>query len=86
MPWQEITVGNEAGAHSLSEQTALRLNEWLRSCIDHEGGHRDCAYFDETLAHLPTRVIDIGTKDDDRAKLLVSSEHEVGKYIALSHC
>lgn len=70
----------------MSEQTVQRLEEWLRSCIDRDGEHIHCPYFNEAQARLPTRVIDVGTEDNGKVKLLVSSEHQVGKYIALSHC
>ncbi|KAF2265195.1 HET-domain-containing protein [Lojkania enalia] len=60
------------------------INEWLNDC-DHNTNHKDCKGFHQT--RLPTRLIDVGTKDSQILRLIETHEDpiETKEYIALSH-
>ncbi|KAK6607704.1 short-chain dehydrogenase [Botrytis cinerea] len=53
--------------------------KWITTCSE---DHDECPDMDDKP--LPTRVIDVGS--DDREPRLVSTNHQMGKFIALSHC
>ncbi|KAH8592308.1 hypothetical protein B0O99DRAFT_674591 [Bisporella sp. PMI_857] len=54
---------------------------WLHKCLTH---HRACAYGDR-ISELPSRVLDVGNKQDRTVSLHVSGEDERGMYCALSY-
>jgi hypothetical protein len=55
------------------------LNEWVRSCNE----THQCLPSTETI--LPTRVIDVGSKDSANVRLFSETQGRSGKYLALSH-
>ncbi|KAH7319131.1 heterokaryon incompatibility protein-domain-containing protein [Rhexocercosporidium sp. MPI-PUGE-AT-0058] len=62
-----------------SVTTLALLNRWLKDC---KTGHKECKRSD-LQAPLPTRVIDVGTKDSD--PFLYTSLGENADYITLSY-
>jgi hypothetical protein len=62
-----------------SERWLPVMKAWLENC---EKNHPACV---AKQAVLPTRVIDVGTWDDDYVKLCIS-EGDCANYLALSHC
>lgn len=58
---------------------------WLEECDNNTSAHRDC--HDLPVTGLPTRLIDVGTKDAPILRLLETAEDKIEntKYIALSH-
>lgn len=78
-PFPEIGEAHEVGLTGISE---LSIN----SCVHAKGKHLKCPFFDETIARLPARVLDLGLNDDITIKPHISREGETGRYLALSHC
>ncbi|KAF7889689.1 uncharacterized protein EAF02_002104 [Botrytis sinoallii] len=62
-----------------SETNFSIARDWIKTCSE---DHDECPDMDEKP--LPTRVIDVGSHD--REPLLVSTNHQMGRFIALSHC
>jgi hypothetical protein len=65
----------------LCVQTIARLQHWIATC---DKDHDNC----KRLANpaLPTRVLDVGTEGASQTVMLVETNGQSGKYIALSHC
>ncbi|KAI0098129.1 hypothetical protein GGR51DRAFT_552658 [Nemania sp. FL0031] len=61
------------------------LREWVRLCDNtHQCNPR--LESSAALARMPTRVIEVGLKDDKCVRLCETSNDWQGRYIALSHC
>jgi hypothetical protein len=65
----------------LSEDSLIFVNACLRSCIENHGFCR------QTGGSLPARLLDVGTRDDGRIRLIETIEYTGSpEYIALSYC
>jgi hypothetical protein len=79
-----MNVGLPAGPTPGSELHSLLMKNWLHVC---DNSHHDHGPASSSEKQLPTRVLDVGTsQNSDDLCLLVTSEGQKGKYIALSHC
>ena len=58
------------------------MNTWLSRCL--EGSHPFCPPIHESL--LPSRVIEVLSKDSRHVQLYLSASGEHGRYAALSYC
>ncbi|KAK1750475.1 heterokaryon incompatibility protein-domain-containing protein [Echria macrotheca] len=66
-----------------SSEACMRLaSSWLQDCL---ASHSRCSRKDQLPPLLPTRVIEVGHKDDDFARLRLTGPDERGEYVALSH-
>ncbi|KAH7072319.1 heterokaryon incompatibility protein-domain-containing protein [Paraphoma chrysanthemicola] len=63
-----------------SKQSLELLRQWLDEC---KANHPQC---DGLNAPLPTRVIDVGTTEEDAPLVIETTPGQGGDYIALSHC
>ena len=65
------------------------LKYWLSNC---QNNHPDCS--SEELGFMPTRVVDVGSNEDQEPRLVLTADQPTGpyrkftasRYIALSHC
>ncbi|KAF2468329.1 HET-domain-containing protein [Lindgomyces ingoldianus] len=73
----QIGLPQFPGAGSISH--IKLLTEWIRSCDE---THK-C--LPRTDSFLPTRVIDVGSKDSPNVRLFCDTQDRPGKYLALSH-
>ncbi|TGO61200.1 hypothetical protein BCON_0029g00430 [Botryotinia convoluta] len=62
-----------------SETNFSIARNWIKTCSE---DHDECPDMDEKP--LPTRVINVGS--DDQEPFLVPTNHQMGRFIALSHC
>ena len=78
-----ITTALQDRSTSKDAEARLRLcQKWLQDCIEN---HTNCAQWQEQNAVLPTRVIDVGPKNDSQRPCLLETKGETGAYVALSH-
>ncbi|KAL3420394.1 heterokaryon incompatibility protein [Phlyctema vagabunda] len=71
--------------HDLGSDVNFQIaRDWLQDCCK----KHDAALCPPAIDHqLPTRVIDVGSKDGfEDPKLILSSAGQKGQYVALSHC
>ncbi|VUC32975.1 unnamed protein product [Clonostachys rosea] len=66
-------------ADSGSFESLNVAGRWIAECVDE---HHEC---DKRVGPLPTRVLDVGFSDD-MVKLIKTSAHDSGSYVALSYC
>ncbi|VUC24138.1 unnamed protein product [Clonostachys rosea] len=64
-----------------SESNVLIAKDWIETCSNH---HQGCPSPDPTS--FPTRVVDVGTSDDAKCRLLIPEPGFISRYLALSHC
>ncbi|TVY81568.1 hypothetical protein LSUE1_G002792 [Lachnellula suecica] len=69
---------------SVSQSELLLAKLWLNSCITRTGKHKECGGNEEPPL-LPTRVVDVGSSDEETC-LHISHSGAKGHYVALSHC
>jgi hypothetical protein len=65
----------------LSEECLGQLEEWIKTCDE---SHKLCRNVE--VPSLPTRVIDVGSRDGSTKPFLLVSEGKRARYITLSHC
>ncbi|THV44903.1 hypothetical protein BGAL_0559g00030 [Botrytis galanthina] len=69
---------------SLSQSELKLAKNWLKDCIAGSGKHQRCGIHEDPPI-LPTRVIDVGSSDEEIC-LHISQAEEKSQYVALSHC
>ncbi|KAF2829540.1 HET-domain-containing protein [Ophiobolus disseminans] len=74
----------EDSAEGLSTSTQI-AKAWYETCHDKNWGHVSCRPFGTEPQTLPTRVIDVGTVRQPKARLLPTHGAK-GKYLTLSYC
>lgn len=63
-----------------SDFLIMQIRQWLTSCVD---THENCR--SDSAAHLPLRVIDTGSSDDQDLLILSVGRERPGRYTALSY-
>jgi hypothetical protein len=65
----------------LSRSAAFDLaTKWLSMCSEHLFCRKDVS------VQLPSRLIEVGTRDSPQLRLKITSQTELGRYAALSYC
>jgi hypothetical protein len=77
---QETSIYSETEATG-SEWHYKLVKVWLKECIEI---HPVCAR--KTIQELPTKVLDVGTLQDDVMKLYIPQVSKMGVYATLSDC
>ena len=73
-------VGRHIQSDPASEGSIALIKEWIHDCDSH---HALCKRSPSAI--LPSRVIDVGSIQDNREPRLILSEGRSGEYIALTH-
>jgi len=84
-----ITSDGQVGFVQLPEAGSTAHLEVLQHWLHHCNGHHGCSPAQHTAnsakVRLPTRLIDVGTDEDDTIRLWETEPSDVGEWIALSH-
>ncbi|ORY70464.1 uncharacterized protein BCR38DRAFT_504044 [Pseudomassariella vexata] len=78
-------ASSHLGDLQFAQQQFELLRDWIRLC----DGNHECYRIQESptsALKISTRVIDVGTKDDPRLRLIEPADNLRDKFIALSHC
>ncbi|KAG8672780.1 hypothetical protein FPOAC1_006068 [Fusarium poae] len=78
--WKTIMPMSDICNDNLSRQGLVFINACLRLCQEH---HSHCKQDDPSM---PTRVLDIGTGDNTKVRLIDTRHIKTAKYTALSYC
>ncbi|KAK3388360.1 heterokaryon incompatibility protein-domain-containing protein [Sordaria brevicollis] len=71
------------GSNTGSETSWQLVKDWMAKC---RSSHQRCNLTHEAVPPLPTRVIDVGSRDDDLPpRLHVVTDQDSGRYATLSH-
>jgi hypothetical protein len=65
-----------------SDQGFLCASKWLVECLSQ---HSNCIKAEDPLPLLPSRVIDVGPAEGSQEPILISTQSQRGRYVALSH-
>lgn len=66
----------------IGPSTTDLVDYWLQDCLD---GHKMCDR-DNGIRRLPTRVLDVGSAEDEHQLHLLVTDGAYGRYCALSYC
>ncbi|CAN9349867.1 unnamed protein product [Alternaria alternata] len=71
----------EAGSNTHLEV----IQHWLHDCDHHHNCSPSLRTTNRSMVRLPTRLIDVGSGDDEMVRLWETKPSDVGEWIALSH-
>jgi hypothetical protein len=77
--WGDRIAGRFVRSDPCHPRVYSMISGWIQECFE----HRDCGSNSDTP--LPTRILEIGTKEDSILRLSISNGR-LGRYVALSHC
>ncbi|KAF2144379.1 uncharacterized protein K452DRAFT_194290, partial [Aplosporella prunicola CBS 121167] len=75
-------LGRHVDPDPKSSQTLCKLNEWFHNCVTNHASTCQSV----SAKQLPTRVINVGSREGHSKLFLYETKGESGQYAVLSHC